>query len=191
MFTVLVNKNRSSGKHTVFLITTTTRVHFSCFRWNESGHSISYKIARATSEDLRARLPINCPAKTLIRLRGCEGWSESSLGTRNLVGNSVPWLLILHYLSLQTIVFGSIVYKHQDFLKVVVHMIIIDQWNQVARLYEIQVTVIYSRAILVTVTSQTNVLFFCCFFLWSCTVKNSYCCFNVVAANQEIGYRLC
>ena len=36
------------------------------------------------------------------------------------------------------------VYKRQNFLKIVVHVIIIDQWNQIARLYEIQITVIYN-----------------------------------------------
>ena len=45
---------------------------------------------------------------------------------------------------------------HQNFLKVVVHVVIIDQWNKTAGLYEIQVTVIYSRAILVTLTSESN-----------------------------------
>ena len=45
----------------------------------------------------------------------------------------------------------SIVYIRQNFLEIVVHVILIDQLNQIARLYEIQVTVIYSRAILVTV----------------------------------------
>ena len=40
-------------------------------------------------------------------------------------------------------IFGSIVYSrakvyiHQNFLKVIVHVIIIDQWNQAARMYEI------------------------------------------------------
>ena len=58
--------------------------------------------------------------------------------------------------------FGSIVYNrtkvymHQNFLKVVVHVVIIDQWNKTASLYEIQVTVIYSRAILVTLTSECS-----------------------------------
>ena len=49
------------------------------------------------------------------------------------------------------------VYMHQNFLKVVLHVIIIDQWNQTARLYEIQVMVIYSRAILAAVTSEGSV----------------------------------
>ena len=59
----------------------------------------------------------------------------------------------------QVAVFWSIVYNrakvyiHQTFSKVVVHVIIIDQWNQTARLYENQVTIIYSRAILITVMS--------------------------------------
>ena len=45
--------------------------------------------------------------------------------------------------------FGSNVYMHQNFLKVVAHVIIIDY----ERLYEIQETIIYSRAILITVIS--------------------------------------
>ena len=55
--------------------------------------------------------------------------------------------------------FGSIVYnrvlvdKHQNFLKIVVRVIIIDQWNQLAHLYKIRLTVIYSRAFLVALTS--------------------------------------
>ena len=36
-------------------------------------------------------------------------------------------------------------------------MIITDQWNQTARLYLIQVTVIYSRAVFVAVTSECRV----------------------------------
>ena len=48
---------------------------------------------------------------------------------------------------------GAKVYFIQNFLNVIVHVIIIHQWNQTARLYEIQVTVICSRAILVAVTS--------------------------------------
>ena len=36
-------------------------------------------------------------------------------------------------------------------------MIIIDQWNKTTLLYEIQVTVIYSRAILFAVTSEYGV----------------------------------
>ena len=43
---------------------------------------------------------------------------------------------------------------HQNFHKVVVHMIVIDQWNHIVRLYEIQVRVIYSCAILVAVMSE-------------------------------------
>ena len=38
--------------------------------------------------------------------------------------------------------YGPIVYIHQNFLKVVAHVIFIDQWNQITRLYEIQLTVI-------------------------------------------------
>ena len=38
---------------------------------------------------------------------------------------------------------------HQNFLKVVVHLINIDQWSQTLRLYEIQVTGVYNCAILV------------------------------------------
>ena len=51
----------------------------------------------------------------------------------------------------------SRVYLHQNFLKAVVHVIIIDQWNQTARLYVMQVTVIYSRASLVAVTLKCSV----------------------------------
>ena len=47
----------------------------------------------------------------------------------------------------------AIVYKRKTFLKIVVHGIISDQCNQSNRaLDEIQITVIYSRGILVTVT---------------------------------------
>ena len=45
----------------------------------------------------------------------------------------------------------AIVYKRQNFLKVVVHVIITDKCNA---LDETQVTIIYSRAILVAVTSE-------------------------------------
>ena len=41
---------------------------------------------------------------------------------------------------------------HLMFGSTVVHVIIIVQWNQTACLYEIQVTDIYSRAVLVAVT---------------------------------------
>ena len=57
-------------------------------------------------------------------------------------------------------ILGLIVYKqaivhiHQNFLKVVVHMIIIDQWSQTVHLYKIQVTIIYSCTTLVYVTSE-------------------------------------
>ena len=42
------------------------------------------------------------------------------------------------------------------FLKVVVHVIIIVQWNQTSRLYEIQVTIIYSHTSLVAVTAECS-----------------------------------
>ena len=48
----------------------------------------------------------------------------------------------------------AIVCKCQHFLKIVVHVIINNQWNQTAHSYEIQVMVIYSRAVLVAVTSE-------------------------------------
>ena len=47
----------------------------------------------------------------------------------------------------------AIVYKRQNFHKVVVHAIVIDQRKQTDRFYKIQVTVIYSRAFFVAVTS--------------------------------------
>ena len=45
------------------------------------------------------------------------------------------------------------------FGSIVVHVIIIVQWNQTARLYEIQVTDIYSRAVLVAVTFYRRCLY--------------------------------
>ena len=48
----------------------------------------------------------------------------------------------------------------QNYLKVVALLIITDQWNQISRLYELQVTVIYSRAIVVTVASESSVRWF-------------------------------
>ena len=51
-------------------------------------------------------------------------------------------------------------------------MVIIDQWNQTARLHEIQVTVIYSRAILVAVTSECRVKRVICK-TWIETLANS------------------
>ena len=42
---------------------------------------------------------------------------------------------------------------HQNLLTVAVHVFIIDQWKEAARLYEIQIRVNYSGAILVAVTS--------------------------------------
>ena len=62
----------------------------------------------------------------------------------------------------------SLVYVHQNFLKVVVHVIIIDQWNQTALLYEIH----DSRAILVTVTSVCRVKEVICK-TWTGTLANS------------------
>ena len=56
----------------------------------------------------------------------------------------------------------AIVFRHQNFLQLVVHVIIIDHWNQTEHLYKIQVTVIYSRAVLVSGMSEfrvRNVLF--------------------------------
>ena len=51
-------------------------------------------------------------------------------------------------------------------------MIIIDQWNHTARLYEIQVAVIYNRAILVTVTSECRLKTVICK-TWTGTLANS------------------
>ena len=42
----------------------------------------------------------------------------------------------------------TVVYKRQNCLKVVVHVIIIDQWNQTARSYEILVTAIFAALFL-------------------------------------------
>ena len=51
-------------------------------------------------------------------------------------------------------------------------MIVIDQWHQTVRLYESQITVIYSRAILVTVTSECREKRFVCK-TWTDTFANS------------------
>ena len=48
----------------------------------------------------------------------------------------------------------AIVYKRPEFFMVVVRVIIIDHWNQPSCLYKIQVTIIYSHAILVAVMSE-------------------------------------
>ena len=52
---------------------------------------------------------------------------------------------------------GAKVYVHQNFLNVVVHVIIIGQYNQTARFYEIQVTVFNSGAILIALTLECDV----------------------------------
>ena len=78
-----------------------------------------------------------------------------------------------HFSHKSFISFWSIVYSranvciHQNF-----HVIIIDQWNQTARLYEIKVTFIYSRAILDTVTSECRLKRVICK-TWSGRVANS------------------
>ena len=53
----------------------------------------------------------------------------------------------------------------------VVNVIIVDQWNQTTCLYEIQVTVIYSRASLVAMTSDSSVKRVCK--TWTRTLANS------------------
>ena len=54
----------------------------------------------------------------------------------------------------------------------IVHVIITDHWNQTARLYESQVTVIYSRAVLVIVTLECHVKRVICK-TWTGTLANS------------------
>ena len=61
---------------------------------------------------------------------------------------------------------------NQNFLKVVVHVIITDQWSQTKCLYEIQITVIYSSAILVTVMSECHVKRVICK-TWTRTLANN------------------
>ena len=68
----------------------------------DPGHSITYKIACVLREDtdyparmiilccslecaLDSWLPIECPAMTLVRIRGCAGRSESSLGAHAIL----------------------------------------------------------------------------------------------------------
>ena len=63
-----------------------------------------------------------------------------------------------------TVTFGSTVYNqskvyiHQNFLKVVVHVIIIDQWNQTALFYEIQVMIIQSNLIILKSKGLSEIL---------------------------------
>ena len=61
-------------------------------------------------------------------------------------------LLLISYEDVwgSTVNYQAKVLIHLHFLKVVDHEIVIDQRNQTAHLYEIQITVIYSRANLVT-----------------------------------------
>ena len=75
---------------------------------------------------------------------------------------------------------SSILYIHQNFLKVDVHVIIVDEWYQTARFYEIQALVIYSRAILVAVKSAYHVAVMSAYHVkrviyktWSGTLTNS------------------
>ena len=52
---------------------------------DQNGHPpclISLRCPR--EESFGPKLPIECTAKTLIRLGGCPGWSESSLGAQSL-----------------------------------------------------------------------------------------------------------
>ena len=63
-----------------------------------------------------------------------------------------------------TVTFGSTVYNqskvyiHQNFLKAVVHVIIIDQWNQTALFYEIQVMIIQSNLIILKSKGLSEIL---------------------------------
>ena len=63
-------------------------------------------------------------------------------------------------------------YTHQNSLKVVIHVIIIDQLNQTVRLFEIRVTAIFYRGILVAVTSECRVKMVICK-TWTGTLKNN------------------
>ena len=82
---------------------------------DQPGHPSSLIILRCPHEEtLGPQLPIERPAKTLIRLGGCPGWSEYSLGAHAILlvlswgssnepchGNrdlSVVWLVILQVL---------------------------------------------------------------------------------------------
>ena len=67
---------------------------------------------------------------------------------------------------------SAIIYKRQNFFQVVLHVIIIEQCNQTVRLYEIQVTVTYSRNGLVAVTSECSVKNVMCK-IWTGTLVNS------------------
>ena len=83
---------------------------------------------------------------------------------RILLRTEIPTLLLCPFqgslrLSVLHLVLGRLSSKRintQNFLKVIVHVIIIDQLNQTACLYEIQVTVIYSQAILGAMASECH-----------------------------------
>ena len=78
---------------------------YPCVHYIWDGHSIIYKTVSAASEEsdqpahprsmISPRcppedvsgpwLPTVCPENTLIRLRGCDSWSESSLSTHAIL----------------------------------------------------------------------------------------------------------
>ena len=81
----------------------------------------------------------------------------------SLVQMYVLFVIALIKWGVRTSIFGSIVYSqakvhiHQNFLIVVVHVIIIDQWNQTTRLYEIQVKVIFFAVLFLSLWCQSAV----------------------------------
>ena len=89
-----------------------------------------------------------------------QSWSNVvffSTGLRKLLIPLLSFIVVLGLMFGQFVYNRAKIYIHQNSLKVVVHAFIIDQLNQVAHLYEIQVTVIYIGAILVVVTSECSV----------------------------------
>ena len=64
------------------------------------------------------------------------------------------------------------IHKHKNFLTVVAHVIIIDLWNQSARLYEIQVIIIYIAALFLSLTPERRVKRVICK-TWTETLANS------------------
>ena len=112
-------------------------------------------LTQSFSEDWRPTVTVYCQGHRVHRLAVyCQ---DHRVHCFCCSGFRLPLSLILYFIAFfGSIVYNrAIVYKRQNFFMVIVIKIITDQCNQTARvLHEIQVTVIYSRAILVAVTSE-------------------------------------
>ena len=71
------------------------RLRLICEDSVQPGHlpSLIIVFAVRNEEALGPWLSLECTTKTLIRLSGCPGWFESSLGSRWFVGFVVLWLI--------------------------------------------------------------------------------------------------